>query len=361
MSRNGTFIFNEMVAALDKFEDIIKDVVAPLVDRETPFIVSKSTKSRGRPKVRKQQKMSEKKKRMSQGKHKASKLVQGTLALVPNLHSMVNMLDKAYSNNDIEKKAQVLSERPVPKRKRTITGIFTEDECEADIRYIFPQWFVTKPQNLSRLPKNLIRVVRVGVRVALFGFNQIKDINAMDRWHRAMASILVVEDRVTWAVNTSVNIITMPTGFLDGLPNPQCEREQKMKGMLLRGSRSTVCGSLPYQSLLTLRLNLWIDDACMGHGLSSTPYFIGFQTGKVISKCGASNTANELVLLALHVDNNHWCGVAFDFCSESKAITLFDPLQAGKSKYYQMCDDIRQDLFSGVCTTMEVKKKTNSQ
>ncbi|KAI9996933.1 hypothetical protein PInf_000200 [Phytophthora infestans] len=175
MSRNGTAVFNEMLAALDKFEEIIKDGVAPFVvalgtsgvaagttgeaavatgtdgvptgsqkgssvptvtedtnrakdvetaptsilskrqptssasensDTSTPatFKISKSAKSRGRPKVRKQQKVSGKKERMTRGKEKATKL-------------------------------------------KAIAGIFTSEESEKDIRYIFPQWFVTKAQS----------------------------------------------------------------------------------------------------------------------------------------------------------------------------------------------------------------------
>ncbi|OWZ06195.1 Cysteine protease [Phytophthora megakarya] len=355
-----------MLAALDKSEDIIKDGVAPLVGREAdpnesstldtivssmllltkrhitgsasdssntsqaaPSTVSKSTKSRGRPKVRKPQKMSEKKKRMSQGKHKASKLVQGTLVQVPNIHRMVNMLVKDYSNNDIQKKAQ----------------------CEADIRYIFRNGLGRKRKSLSRTAENPYPIRAVMTVWACESLSLVLINSMVDRWYRAMASILVVEDTVTWAVNTSVNSITTPTEVLDGLHNAQCEREQKIKGMLLRGSRSTVFGKLQYQSLLTLRENLWIDDACMGYGLVLfqreysvigiiDPIFHRLPDRERKVQCGAFDTPNELVLLVLHVDNNHWCGVVFHFRSESKAITPFDPLQAGKSKYYQMSDYI---------------------
>ncbi|KAG6950453.1 hypothetical protein JG688_00014148, partial [Phytophthora aleatoria] len=71
--------------------------------------------------------------------------------------------------------------------------------------------------------------------------------------------------------------------------------------------------------------------------------------------------SNELVLLALHVDNNHWCGIVFDIRPESRSITLFDPLQARKSKYYEMCDKTLCDLFGEIYATMEIKKETRSR
>ncbi|KAF1772666.1 Ulp1 protease family, C-terminal catalytic domain [Phytophthora cactorum] len=71
--------------------------------------------------------------------------------------------------------------------------------------------------------------------------------------------------------------------------------------------------------------------------------------------------SNELVLLALHVDNNHWCVIVFDFRPESRSITRFDPLQARKSKYYEMCDKTLCDLFGEMYATMEIKKETRSR
>ncbi|ETI29995.1 hypothetical protein F443_22885 [Phytophthora nicotianae P1569] len=65
-----------------------------------------SAKSRGRPKVRKQQKVSEKKSRMSRGKQKATELIQGTLAPVPSLSNLVKVLDEDYSYSDIKKTLQ---------------------------------------------------------------------------------------------------------------------------------------------------------------------------------------------------------------------------------------------------------------
>ncbi|KAE9095801.1 hypothetical protein PF006_g23925 [Phytophthora fragariae] len=114
----------------------------------------------------------------------------------------------------------------------------------------------------------------------------------------------------------------------------------------------------------------------MGHGLTLlqrehrqigiiAPIFHRFQARedklRHVSTGDPFNTANSFVLLALHVDNSHWCGVVFDFRQQSRSITVFDPLQAPKSKYYSMCDVLLRDLFGGVCKLMTIKKETKSR
>ncbi|OWZ02514.1 Cysteine protease [Phytophthora megakarya] len=70
------------------------------------------------------------------------------------------------------------------------------------------------------------------------------------------------------------------------------------------------------------------------------------------------NASNDIVVLAMHVDGNHWCGIVFDFRVDFKSITIFDPLQAGKSKFYDMCENMLQDLFEEKYDTMQLKKET---
>jgi len=51
-------------------------------------------------------------------------------------------------------------------------------------------------------------------------------------------------------------------------------------------------------------------------------------------------------------------GADDDFRRESRSITIFDPLQALKSKYYNMCDELLRDLFGEMCNLMTIKKET---
>ncbi|ETP21930.1 hypothetical protein F441_04661 [Phytophthora nicotianae CJ01A1] len=348
-------------------------------DTSTPatFTISKSAKSRGRPKVRKQQKVSGKKERMTRGKEKATKLVQGTLVPVPSLNNLVKLLDRDYRYIDIKSSTQSLSERSVPQSKKAIAGIFTSEESENDIRYIFPQWFVTKAQSAIQQFRKAVPVDcgedGVGVRVPRFGIYQLRDINAMDRWHRALKCITDVEDTVVWAVNTSNKRLSLPDELLDGVSDDIGMREQKIKTLLLRGGPRTPFGTLSSLSLLTLRGNKWQDDACMAQGLvllqkENTkvgiidPIFHRFRDRedklRVIRSGTPFDSANELVLMGLHVDNNHWCGIVFDFRPETRSVTVFDPLQATNTNYYGMCDDLLKDLFGELRANMRLKKKT---
>jgi hypothetical protein len=166
--------------------------------RPSSFTLTKSSKSRGRPKVRKQQKLPAKKNRMARGKEKAAKLVQGTLSPVPNLQRLMKRLDEDYNYNDVQKTLQTLSERSLPQSKKAIAGIFTVEECADDIRYVFPPWYVTKAQNAISQFRNGLAVDcgedSVGVRVRRFGVYMLKDINAMGRWHCAMDNVDNVEE-----------------------------------------------------------------------------------------------------------------------------------------------------------------------
>ncbi|KAG3235214.1 hypothetical protein PI124_g19746 [Phytophthora idaei] len=82
---------------------------------------------------------------------------------------------------------------------------------------------------------------------------------------------------------------------------------------------------------------------------------------RVISGGGSFNAANELVVMALHVANNHWYGIVFDFRAGSRGITVFDPLQHQNSKYYGMCDTLLKNLFGEMCDLMRIKKESKTR
>ncbi|KAL4103130.1 hypothetical protein PRIC1_006865 [Phytophthora ramorum] len=286
-------------------------------------------------------------------------------------------LMKTTAYDGIQKSMQTLCERSLPQSKKAIAGIFTMEERETDIRYVFPRWFVTKAQNAITQFRNGLDVDCdedvAGVRVPRFGIYMLKDINAMARWHCVMENLEKAKEAANWAVNTATKRISVPAELSDGVVDDTAEREHAIKRMKLHGGRSTVFGSLPYVSLLSLCGSRWADDVCMGHGQALLqrehkqigiidPIFHRFRTRedklRHVSTGDLFNTANSFVLLALHVDNNHWCGVVFDFRRQSKSITVFDPLQAPKSKYYNMCGVLLQDLFGEMCKLMIIKKET---
>ncbi|KAG6943627.1 hypothetical protein JG688_00017515, partial [Phytophthora aleatoria] len=86
------------------------------------LVLSKSAKSRGRPQVRKKQGHAEKKQRVERGKKNAAKLVQCTLAPVPSVRNIVNVLDNDYTYEDVKRVLPNFSVRPVPKTKKRWLG-----------------------------------------------------------------------------------------------------------------------------------------------------------------------------------------------------------------------------------------------
>ncbi|OWZ21287.1 Cysteine protease [Phytophthora megakarya] len=119
--------------------------------------------------------------------------------------------------------------------------------------------------------------------------------------------------------------------------------------------RSTPCGNVSYRALLTLRENVWIDDNCIAHGLALlqrvhkgvrnvNPIFSRFENKeeklKDLNGDNPFEDKNKIVLLALHVGNNHWCGAVFDFRRDSRGITVFDTLQTAESKFYDECEEL---------------------
>ncbi|KAG1692336.1 hypothetical protein DVH05_025506 [Phytophthora capsici] len=127
---------------------------------------------------------------------RALKLVQGTLAPVPNVTNLVKLLNKDY--NDIHKSVRSLLERVLPQSKTVIARVFTTDEFEADVRYVFPRWYVRKTQaaitQFCKTLKEDCENDRVGVRVPRFGVYSLKDMNAMARWHAVLENVELAEE-----------------------------------------------------------------------------------------------------------------------------------------------------------------------
>ncbi|KAG3078838.1 hypothetical protein PI125_g20870 [Phytophthora idaei] len=69
----------------------------------------------------------------------------------------------------------------------------------------------------------------------------------------------------------------------------------------------------------------------------------------------------DKTVMALHVANNHWYGIVFDFRAGSRGITVFDPLQHQNSKYYGMCDTLLKNLFGEMCDLMRIKKESKTR
>jgi hypothetical protein len=342
--------------------------------------VTKRATSRRRPKVKKKQGFTEKKQRVARGKKVTAKLVQGTLAPIPSILNIAKLLDKDYTYEDAHQGLPALSIRDVPKTKKAIAGIYAPDEFNDDARFVFPERFVAKVQSAilafreTLLTEDESAEDSVGGRVPRFGHFHHKDIIAMNRWHTCMGYLAETEDAISWANNTSIKRVGIPDELSDGVSSEPSERENAIKQLLLRGGRSTPFGEIPYRSLLTFRENVWMDDNAMCHGLALlerehsnigviNPIFMRFKEHEV--KLRAATVGNpfrntsDMVLLPLHIDDNHWFGVVFDFRRDSRGITILDPLQAPKSKYYDACETQLKAVFGEMCQLLTIKRETH--
>ncbi|KAE9068564.1 hypothetical protein PF007_g27641 [Phytophthora fragariae] len=439
MSRNGTSVFREMMNALERFEDIVKDGVAPLVGREghwmdplsltqlsqfdltpTTEVVVKSSETTkvssdtkhetehdsgddppltqrspvnpcssvtpatlqvpptthqvpagtarvtpvtsgvppvpsevppgtlGVPPASTYQQQFirivaviparvrlDEKQRIKRGKQTAAKLVQGTLAPVPSVQNIVTLLDEDYTYEDAHRALPAISIRDVPKTKKAIAGSYTSEECNDDVRFVFPERFVAKAQSsIMTFRKTLLTKGEgaedsVGVRVPRFGIFHHKDIVAMNRWHTCMGYLAETEVAINWASNTSIKRIGIPDELSDGV-NEVGERENAIRQLLLRGGRSTPFGEVPYRSLLTFREDVWMDDNTMCHGLALlqrensnvgviNPICMRFKEQDVKLKVATAGNpfreTNDMVLLPLHIDETIGAGLCSTFAA----------------------------------------------
>ncbi|OWZ17325.1 ABC transporter [Phytophthora megakarya] len=89
--------------------------------------------------------------RNGEGRKTANKLVQGKLAPVQRLGSVMDILCKMDIYEEAHGVLAVITKRSLPKPKKAIAGKFNEDDCEADIRYVSPQVFVKKTLSAIRV------------------------------------------------------------------------------------------------------------------------------------------------------------------------------------------------------------------
>lgn len=143
-----------------------------------------------------------------------------------------------------------------------------------------------------------------------------------------------------------------------------------MQQVCLPMSRDTPCGRISNKSMLLLREDLWLNDDCIMHVLTTlqeehesigiiSPGFSGTESiatqHKVIAGSRPFQERNTHVLMPIHINKNHWCGAVFDFKSTPKTITVFDPQQ--KSKQFERCEDIIKALFPEMTAVMVFKRE----
>ncbi|OWZ17324.1 LOW QUALITY PROTEIN: Cysteine protease [Phytophthora megakarya] len=161
----------------------------------------------------------------------------------------------------------------------------------------------------------------------------------MDRWHTAMEYVADTKQAIDWVQNTNIKRIGVPVELQDGLP---------------------------YRELLSFCENKWVDDGAMGQGITlhqREQDGVGIVNPFIASDRAAVNVGNpfqkghHLILVPLHLED-HWCGSVIALRSDNRGITIFDPLQATKDKYYAACKTTLKDLYGELYEILHVKLET---
>ncbi|ETI39778.1 hypothetical protein L917_14011 [Phytophthora nicotianae] len=122
----------------------------------------------------------------------------------------------------------MLTIREAPKSRTAIAGIYTDDKCTTDTRFVFSREFVEKVQTAIRRFRKTFAVDceddSVGVCVSRFGIFMLKDIKAMDQWHTCMEFLAQTEDAMNWAVSTCMKRFTIPEELSNGVTTEPRER-----------------------------------------------------------------------------------------------------------------------------------------
>ncbi|POM61347.1 Cysteine protease family C48 [Phytophthora palmivora] len=275
----------------------------------------------------------------------------------------------------------VITERSLPKTKKAIAGKFNEDDCEADIRYVFPQVFVKKALSAIRVflksigdevSGDVVGVAhRYGVRDRYkTGYRLGPKYKHQADWNPNGTSR---KQAIDWVQNTNIKRIGIPMELQDGVSDIPADREAMIKRIPLRRSRSTPFGGLPYRELLSFCENKWVNDGAMSHGITLlqrehdgvgivNPLFhrLSDRAARVtaVSVGNPFQEGHHLILVPLHLEDSHWCGAVIDLRSDSRGITIFDPLQAKKDKYYAACKTTLKDLYGELYEILHVKLET---
>ncbi|RLN72367.1 hypothetical protein BBJ28_00023756 [Nothophytophthora sp. Chile5] len=343
------------------------------------FFVSKSAKSRGQPRVRRNQKREDKKQRMVVSRKEAKQLVQGTLAPVTDLKAIAKILAAPFSYDSANEILSSIPIKTVGARKQAFARLVSPEECVKAVKYVLPKHFVAKCMAAMKSFKAALSITpesddSMGVRVPKLGILCHADIDTMMKWHQGTKTLETVCDTAAWAEASSFNRLDIPTGFDEFKECPTVARGAAIRQLLVNTTRHSPFGEISNLSLLLLRGHEWLDDDCLMHIMTTlqelhpftgiiTPMYSRISDEankyKVIATTKPFNAANKHVLLPIHLKDSHWCGAVFSFKEEPKTLTIFDPQQDDAQIEY--CKETIGDMFGEMAKSMKVVRQEGMQ
>ncbi|KAG1694432.1 hypothetical protein DVH05_001234 [Phytophthora capsici] len=229
---------------------------------ECSFFVSKSTKTRGRPKIRKNQKQQVKKQRMVNSLKEAKQLVQGELTPVITLSNVARVLKSTYSYESAYEFLSKISVKTMGPRKKVIAKMVAPSEALSSVKFVTTEQFTHKCRKLLETYREALPDPKspVGVRLAKIGVISEDQLKVMVEYHHTMKSLEAVSDTIEWMAATSLNRLDIPEGLNEYVELDKTKATTALQQVVLPISRLTPFGMVSNESVLLLREDLWLAD-----------------------------------------------------------------------------------------------------
>ncbi|KAF1789465.1 hypothetical protein GQ600_2865 [Phytophthora cactorum] len=184
----------------------------------------------------------------------------------------------------------------------------------------------------------------------------------MTEYHEVMKQLLDVVETIEWVQTTSLNSLDMPQGLDEYANLEKAIATTAMQRLVFSMSRISPFEEITNEALLFFRQDLWINDDCIMHAMTSlqqefklpigiiSPTFMGTKSAAsrtvIVQKTKPFDDGTYFVLLPIHIQGNHRCGAAFDIKAIPATVTIFDPQQ--KRKQMDACEAIVRKLANCV-------------
>ncbi|KUF81821.1 ATP-binding Cassette (ABC) Superfamily [Phytophthora nicotianae] len=271
---------------------------------------------------------------MVESRKEAKQLVQGTLTPVTTPKSVARVLNSSFSYESANEFLSSVTVKALGPRKQVLAKVVAPHECSSDIKFIFTDQFVAKCRRLlDEFKKSLPNSDQpIGIRVAKVGVFSEEQLGIMHDYYTTIQIFASVVATAEWIRATSPNRLAIPAGLREYVDLDKEAAAIAIQKMVLTLTRQTPFGTVLKRSLLRFRDDEWINDDCLLHAMTTlqeehgttgiiSPAFCGTvnveSQYKIIAATQPFRASNEYVLLPIHLNNNHWCGVVFDIKSQT--------------------------------------------
>lgn len=335
------------------------------------FEIVKSTKNKGRPKIRKKQQREAKRIRMVDSVHQANSLVQGTLVPLKDLALVRKTLEFSFNVTDALPVMNSITSFGAPTWKSTtVVQIARKRKINRQVTIAFTNNYLTKCLGGIKTYRNALPsehdAGKMGVTITKLGTYTEKDLITMKQWRDETPKLEAISDLACWVRLSKFSRISMPFPLNNcvNVDTKACAKRLEMVD--LRDNISTRFGKIPVHEIASFRRTIWLDDSC----IMLVMHYLMDQDGiggvnplyarltdddmkrNVIESTSPFQRGNKIVLVPVYLDS-HWSGVVFNF-DDSKLI-FFDPMQIRSN--YEAMEAIVNEYFGEHVSGLEKTRK----